>query len=68
MPRFKYVGPFDEVDVAGQSVARGVVAEFAADVAAGLEGQESWEPIPDEQPEKTTKKAAPKRADDSQEG
>lgn len=67
MPRFKYIGPFDEVDVAGQSVARGVVAEFAADVAAGLEGQESWEPIPDE-PEKTTKKAAPKRADDSQEG
>lgn len=69
--RFKYVGPFDEVDVAGRTVGRGETAEFEADVAAGLDGQEAWEHVPDPQRSKAAKKAAATRADDtddSQEG
>lgn len=46
MPRYKYVGPFDAVECAGQVVARGETAEFSADVAAGLDGQETWEHVP----------------------
>lgn len=64
MKKFKYVGPFDEVECAGQVVRRDGVAEFGDDAAAGLDGQEAWEPVAD-QP-KDTKKAAVKRADDSQ--
>lgn len=69
--RFKYVGPFDEVECAGQIVARGEVAEFDSDAAAGLDGQEAWEHVPDPERSKAAKKAAAKRADDnddSQEG
>lgn len=67
--RFKYLGPFDEVEVAGQVVARGETAEFGTEDAAGLDGQASWEHVPDPQRSKAAKKAAESRADDdSQEG
>lgn len=68
MKSFKYLGPFEAVEVAGQVVARGESADFGADVAAGLDGQECWEHVPDPQRSKAAKKAAESRADDSQEG
>lgn len=62
--RFRYLGPFDAVDVAGQTVSRGEVAEFGAEAAAGLDGQESWEHVPDPDRSKAAKQAAETRADD----
>lgn len=47
MPRYRYVGRFAAVECAGQVVARGETAEFSADVATGLDGQETWELVPE---------------------
>ena len=59
MPQFKYVGPYEEVEVPalGAFVKQGeTVLVLDEDVAAGLVGQSTWEPV------KTAKKT------ESQEG
>ncbi len=74
MKKFKYVGPFDAVDIAGVGVGieRGQTVEVEdPEVSAGLEGRDDWEHIPDKQRSLAAKKAAASRAadsDDSQEG
>ena len=58
---FKYLGPFDEVEIAatGQVVQRGhQVTIDDPEVAAGLDGQDTWEHVP-----KPTKKSVTKTAD-----
>ena len=70
--KWKYVGPFDAVDVAGLgTIERGHTVEVDdPEVSAGLKGQDSWEHIPDPQRSKAAKKAAATRAadDNGQEG
>lgn len=73
MRRYKYVGPYDEVEVPalGAVVAQGATVEVHdTDLADGLDGQDSWEHVPDPQRSKAAKKAAESRAsdDDGQEG
>lgn len=72
MKNYKYVGPYDEVDVPalGLVVAHGETVQVEdTEVSAGLDGQDSWEHIPDPERSKAAKKAAAARADDdSQEG
>lgn len=73
MKQFKYVGPYDEVEVPaiGAVVKQGETVQVEdTDVSAGLEGQDVWEHIPDPERSKAAKKAAETRAanDDSQEG
>lgn len=73
MKKFKYVGPYDEVEVPalGAVVAHGETVEVEdTDVSAGLDGQDVWEHVPDPERSKAAKKAAETRAtnDDSQEG
>lgn len=63
--KFKYVGPFAEVELPdiGAVVQRGGTVEvYDQDFAEGLAGQECWEPVD----AKAKKTAA--TADDSQEG
>lgn len=60
MPLFRYVGPHDEVEVAHRGalfgpVAQGDTIDLPDDVAAGLAGQDTWEPV------NAAKKAAPKK-------
>lgn len=64
MKRFKYVGPFDAVDVPalGRSVKQGETVEVEdVDVSAGLDGQADWEHVPDPERSKAAKKAAESR-------
>lgn len=65
MPSFKYVGPYEEVEVNHIGlVKQGETVDVQdEDVAAGLKGQEIWEPV-------RAKKTAAKADDstDSQEG
>lgn len=45
---FKYVGPYEEVEVPalGAFVKRGETVEVSdKDIAAGFDGQETWEPV-----------------------
>lgn len=72
MKQFKYVGPYDEVEVNHIGlVKQGETVQVEdPEVSAGLEGQEVWEHVPDPERSKAAKKAAATRAadDDSQEG
>jgi hypothetical protein len=66
MRRFKYVGPYDEVAVPALNavVAQGETVEVEdPDVADGLDGQDTWEHIPDPERSKAAKKAAANRGD-----
>lgn len=47
MPRIKYVGPHDEVEVVGLSpVARGADVDCPADLAKSLlEQADNWQPV-----------------------
>lgn len=63
--KFKYVGPFEEVEIAatGQVVQRGHTVEIDdPDVSAGLDGQDTWEPVVDKKRSQAAKKAAETRA------
>lgn len=42
MPRMKYVGPHDAVDVAGVSVKRGEDADLPKDL---LDQPDNWQPV-----------------------
>jgi hypothetical protein len=70
--QFKYVGPYDEVEVPALAafVKQGEVLQVDdPEIAAGFDGQEQWEHIPDPERSKAAKKAADTRANnDSQEG
>lgn len=60
MQKFRYVGVFDEVEVAHLGalygpVAQGDTIDLPDDVAAGLAGQDVWEPVT------AAKKAAAKK-------
>lgn len=72
MKQFKYVGPYEEVEVNHVGiVAQGETVQVEdPEVSAGLEGQDVWEHIPDPERSKAAKKAAESRAadNDSQEG
>lgn len=82
MKKFKYVGPYDEVDVPalGIVVSQGETVDVEdTDVSAGLDGQDSWEHIPNRKRSRAAKKAAVSKAspeppaedsadDESQEG
>ena len=68
--KFKYVGPFDEVEIAatGQVVQRGHQVEIEdPDVSAGLDGQADWEPVVDKKRSQAAKKAAETRAEQDEE-
>lgn len=63
--KWKYVGPFDEVEIAatGQVVGRGETVEVEdPEISKGLEGQETWEPVVDKKRSAAAKKAAETRA------
>ena len=45
MSAIKYVGPFDEVEVAGFTVKRLGVIEVPADLAKSVKDQEDWEVV-----------------------
>lgn len=67
MRRFKYVGPYDEVEVPalGVVVAHGETVEVDdTDIADGLEGQDTWKHIPDPKRSRAAKKATAKKATD----
>lgn len=73
MKKFKFVGDHGPVDVPAlglEGVTKGTVVEVEdLDVSAGLDGQGSWEHIPDPVRSEAAKKAAETRAsNDSQEG
>jgi hypothetical protein len=62
--QFKYVGPYDEVEVNHIGlVKQGETVQVEdPEVSAGLEGQDVWEHVPDKQRSKAAKKAAETRA------
>lgn len=47
MPEFKYVGPYEEVDVPalGAVVKQGETVDVSDEEAAGLEGQSTWQRV-----------------------
>ena len=50
MAKFKYVGPYDEVDVVRDGALLGVVKqghliELGAEASKALEGSPDWEPV-----------------------
>ena len=64
MKKFKRTG--DPVDVPALGlvgVETGAVVEVSPEQAAGLEGQDGWEHIPDPQRSRAAKKAAANRED-----
>lgn len=57
--KFKYVGPFEEVEIAatGQVVERGHQVEIEdPEVSKGLEGQADWAPVVQSKPRKRAAK------------
>lgn len=63
--KFKYVGPFDEVEIAatGQVVERNHTVDIEdPEVSKGLDGQADWEPVVDKKRSAAAKKAAETRA------
>lgn len=70
MKQFKYLGPFEEVEVNGVGVVKqgATVEVHDPEVSAGLEGQaDSWQHVPDKQRSEAAKKAAATRSDDDNE-
>lgn len=69
---WKYLGPFDEVEVPaiGAVVKRGeTVTVEDPEISEGFDSQtDSWQHIPDKGRSEAAKKAAATRTDDSQEG
>ena len=69
--KFKYVGEQSPVDIPSLGlveVTTGTHVEVDPEQAKGMHGSDSWEHVPDPARSKAAKKAAEKRADDSQEG
>ena len=61
--KFKYVGPYDAVEIPGFGVVeRGHMAEFDPERSEGLQGQADWEHVPDSKRSEAAKKAAETRA------
>lgn len=62
--KFKYVGPFDAVEIPGVGrIELGETYNFDPERSEGLKGQDAWEHVPDPKRQKAAKKAAATRAD-----
>lgn len=69
MRRFRYVGPHDAVDLPGVgTVKRGQLVELEPELSRGLDGQATWEHVPDPDRSEVARRAAETRKAQAEDG